>query len=410
MAKQKRSGTVLDQEAFPIVGWAGLSGPMLREKTLRDMRAAGFTVNMGGDDERDPVQLLDIAHKAGMQLLFQHKCLHVSDGQKLDDARRAEIRKLVRRIKDHPGLFMYSLRDEPWLPSLPLVAEVADIVREIDTYHCCYVNHFPPFGGWDAPTIEEFHRAARAQLKTEFLSYDHYAICVATQDELQAMAGKPWAFPQAHLRVKEDFYQCLDLFRRMSVDQGLPFWAFTNAVRHGYYPPATEGHIRFQLMSALAYGARGLQYFTYAYDGCMVRADGSTTETWELARKVNSDIHVMAAVLRQLRSIGVYHSGPLWPMTQLPPGDLLEVRGDPCMIGVFQDDGGMLYLMVVSKNPCDWSLVHIKMRKPLPIFELDVRDGCWAKPYPRQPDCQPLTLAPGEGRLIRIGGEGKSRF
>ncbi len=39
-----------------------------------------------------------------------------------------------------------------------------------------------------------------------------------------------------------------------------------------------------------------------------------------------------------------------------------------------------------------------------------VRDGSWAKPYPRRPENQPLTLAPGEGRLLRLGGEGQSRF
>ena len=40
----------------------------------------------------------------------------------------------------------------------------------------------------------------------------------------------------------------------------------------------------------------------------------------------------------------------------------------------------------------------------------DMRDGSWAKPYPRRPENQPLTLAPGEGRLLRFGGEGQSRF
>ena len=40
----------------------------------------------------------------------------------------------------------------------------------------------------------------------------------------------------------------------------------------------------------------------------------------------------------------------------------------------------------------------------------DMRDGSWAKPYPRRPENQPLTLAPGEGRLLRLGGEGQSRF
>lgn len=49
-------------------------------------------------------------------------------------------------------------------------------------------------------------------------------------------------------------------------------------------------HMRFRLMNNLAYGAQGLQYFIYARDNAMLRPDGSTAETWELARRINRDI------------------------------------------------------------------------------------------------------------------------
>ena len=83
---------------------------------------------------------------------------------------------------------------------------------------------------------------------------------------------------------------------------------------------------------------------------------------------------------------------------------------DPALFGVFRGADGLLNLLVVSKNPCAWSMLNLKPSRPEPIFEFDVRDGSWAKPYPRRPENQPLTLAPGEGRLLRFGGEGQSRF
>ena len=405
-----RIPTVLDEELFPIVGWAGLSGDMIRPDTMRDMRKAGFTVNMGGDPKRDPREVLDIAHQAGLRMILCDPVLHVEDDLDLNATRRSAVEALVNKVKDHPALYMYSLRDEPRLKALESLGRMATLIRSLDRKHPCYVNHHPPIGGREAATAEELLRKACLCMPPEFLSYDHYVMCVASQEELQAEAGAPWMFPEAHLRMKPDFYQCLQFFRNLSLVHRVPFWAFTNAIRHGSYPTPTEGQIRLQLMSALAYGARGLQYFTYAYDSAMVRPDGSTTDTWEIARRVNADILAMAPVLQKLESIGVYHHGPLWPMTERLPKDLLEIEGDAALVGVFRGPDGLTYLLVASKNPCAWSMHYLKPFAPNPFFEFDVRNGRWAKPFPRKPERQPLTLAPGEARLLRLGGEGESRF
>lgn len=407
---QKKVTTVLDEDMFPIVGWSGPSGDMIQPGIMRDMRKAGFTVNHGDAGKRDPIEILDITHQAGMRMIFNHPTLHVTDDTVLNDERRAAIETLVRRIKDHPALYMYSLRDEPRFKNMEMLGRVAEVVRQIDRHHPCYVNHHPPIGGREAATAEELLRLACKHMPPDFLSYDHYVMCVASQDELRAEAGAPWMFPEAHLRMKPDFYQCLQFFRGLAQVHHVPFWAFSNAVRHGSYPPPTEGQIRLQLMSALAYGALGLQYFTYAYDSAMVRPDGATTETWEMARRINADIHAMVPVLRKLESIGVYHTGPIWPMTERLPKDLMEIEGDPALVGVFRGTDGLVYLMVVSKNPCAWSMHYLKPFEPNAFYEFDVRNGAWAKPFPRKPERQPLTLAPGEARLLRLGGEGESRF
>jgi len=407
----RRPSTVLDEDMFPIVGWAGPSGDMIRLEIMRDMRKAGFTVNFGDAGSRDPIEVLDVVHQAGMRMIFNHPLLHVADDLVLTDERHSAVEALVRRIKDHPGLYMYSLRDEPRLKTMDPLGQMAEVVRQIDRYHPCYVNHHPPIGGRESATAEELLRLACKHMAPDFLSYDHYVMCVASQDELRAEEGAPWMFPEMNLRMKPDFYQCLQFFRGLAQVHHVPFWAFSNSVRHGSYPSPTEGQIRMQLMSALAYGAGGLQYFTYASDSAMVRPDGTTTQTWEMARRVNTDIHAMVPVLRKLESIGVYHTGPIWPMTERLPKDLLEIEGDPALVGVFRGrDDGLIYLMVASKTPCAWSMLYLKPFEPKPFFELDVRNGAWAKPFPRKPERQPLTLAPGEARLLRLGGEGESRF
>jgi len=250
--------------------------------------------------------------------------------------------------------------------------------------------------------------------KPRILSFDHYPVMVATEADLQANAGQANVFPQAKLLLKPDFFSCLEIVHAVSVATRIPFWAFTCSVRHGPYPTPTEGHLRFQLMSDLAYGARGLQYFTYAHDGAMVRPDGSVTETWELARRINRDVHAMAPVLSRLSNIGVFRTGPLWDGTRhlhrshLDP--LVECEGDPVTIGFFQDPKGLLYLMVVNGSPVDWSRVTLKVQVPRPedrLYVLDLASGDFRELWPANPRSQLVTLSPGEGRLFRVGGSGK---
>ncbi len=405
--------TILNESRFPIVGWAGPSGDVLRPDVMSGMTEAGFTVSHSSvaGDAHAVSRALDIAATAGIRLLLVHPAWHVSDDYRLDDARKDEVRTLVNAVKDHPGLYGYHLRDEPRYALLPLLAEVHTFMRELDPYHALYINHYPPIEGWGAPTAEAFWRRYVEITQPQFLSYDHYALTVATAAEVSAQAGQPNVFPAEKLIVKPDYFECLELLRNLSLAYRVPFWAFTCSVRHGPYPTPTEGHIRFQLMNNLAYGALGLQYFTYAHDGAMVQQDGSTTPTWDIARRVNRDVHLLAPIMRRLRNIGVFRTGQLWSGTRalgrshLAP--LVACDGDPVTIGFFQDDSDLLHLMVVNGNPCQWSRITLKVNVSKDkLYVFDYGDGLFRELWPPDPHNQMVSLAPGEGRLLKVGGEG----
>lgn len=405
---------VLDDPTFPIVGWAGPADAMIRPDVMAGMAEAGFTVShswvTGGLPEI--VRALDVAAASGVRLLLSHATYHVGDADPFDDAALAKVRDLVDAIKDHPGLYGYHLRDEPRFDQLPKLARVHAAILERDPSHLCYINHFPPIEGWGAPTAEAFWRRFIELVQPHLLSYDHYPITVAPRAEIEAQADKPNVFAHAGLIVKPDTFSCLELLRNLSAGSGLPFWAFTCSVRHGPYPTPTEGHMRWQLMNDLAYGARGLQYFTYAHDSAMVRPDGSTTETWALARRINADVHAMAPVLRTLRTVGVFRTGPLWAGTQPLPrfhaAGGLEATGDPVTIGVFLDGAEVLHLMVVNGSPVDWASLRLKVavtpEQRLTFFDLHA--NAFRELWPPDPHNQLITLAPGEGRLFRVAADG----
>jgi hypothetical protein len=407
---------ILEEGIFPIVGWAGPGGDLLRDDVMAGMAGAGFTVSHSAPHP-EPAKVekaLDLAHKHQVRLLLVHSAWHVGDDFKLTAARRKEIAKLVERVRQHPGLYGYHLRDEPSFGLLPLLAEVSDHIRGLDPYHLIYINHFPPIRGWGAPTAEWFWREYIRLARPTMLSFDHYPITVGTAEEVERGRDLPNVFPAHKIVVKPDYFECLDLLRWLSNLNNVPFWAFTCAVRHGPYPPPTEGHLRFQLFSDLAYGAKGLQYFTYAHDQAMVRPDGSTTQTWELARKINAEIHTWAPILRGLRNIGVCHNPPLWSGTRqlAPSGEPLgvEMEGDPATLGIFLGEEGRRYLMVVNANPCEWARLTLKVNvQEEKLFYVDPRDGVVRELWPPNPRAQLVVLAPGEARLFQVGGEGQGK-
>lgn len=416
---------VLDDPIFPIVGWAGPADEMIRPAVMSGMAEAGFNVSHSWvhGDLAALRRALDVAADSGVRLLLAHQSWHVGDAEQFGDRRMEEIAALVAALKDHPGLYGYYLRDEPHFDQLPKLARVHAFIGERDPDHLCYINHFPPIEGWGAPTAEAFWRRYIELTQPQVLSFDHYPITVASQAALAAQVDAPNAFPAAHLLVKPDFFSCLDLLRTLSNGTGLPFWAFTCAVRHGPYPMPTEGHLRFQLMNNLAYGARGLQYFTYAHNGALIGPDGTPTPTWALAKRINAEIHALAPVLRSLRNIGVFRSGPLWAGTQPPHrshrSPLLDCDGDPVTLGVFLDQVERLHLWVVNGSPVDWASVRIKLdvdpqAQRLYVFDMNAlnpeapstKQNGFRELWPADPRDQLVTLAPGEGRLFKLDSRG----
>jgi len=403
-ADYKKADYILDDpETLPIMGWIGPQKEMIRNDVMCAMSEAGFNISLSQPSEGKLLEALDVAHAAGVRLMlmcgFDLGRMNQKDGKdyKLTTAQKKNIRKTVDMVKDHPGLYGYHIHDEPAHADLDWIAASIREIEELDSYHVCYVNHNAPViqGAYGAGTQEVLWRDYIKKVRPRFLSFDHYPIEQKPRDFVASLGScAPNAF--GNIVVKPDYFAVLDFARWFSVLSELPLWAFTCSVPHWSYPQPTEGHIRFQLMCDLAYGSRGLQYFTYFGDKALCRSDGSTTETWEIARKVNRDIHILWKKLKGLRSIGVRHTGPLWAGVQPPmpwPAeqwgmDHLGLRykciGDPAVLGLFDDEEGNMYVLAVNRNPVESGTISLDP-------SLDDR-----VPHKWHP------LQPGEGRLFKL--------
>jgi len=399
--------TVLDEGVFPIMSWAGPSGDMIRPDIMQDLAEAGFTISHSSPNKGERLRALDIAADAGLRVMLCDKAWGIGDDFKLTAARKRDMKKAVEEVRGHPALYGYYLRDEPSFGAFQPIAKAMEFMRELDPYHVHYVNHFPiRQTGWGAGSMEVFWRKFIEMCKPTLLSWDLYCIEVISGEQIEKEgADKPWVFAKDRIWVKPWYFENLEMVRTFGLDYGLPFWAFTMSVRHYAYPTPTEGHFRFQLMNDLAYGARGLQYFTYMG---MLDRDGKPTETWQYAKKINNEIQGWASVLQKLTSTNVYHTGPIWSGTRAMRPDQLAFDsshlsvacdGDPVTIGFFRDDRDVLFLLIVNKNPCDWARVTLHIR----VHEDKVAP---AKGKKRMGEIGPVEIMPGTGQPARPGPPG----
>jgi hypothetical protein len=51
--------------------------------------------------------------------------------------------------------------------------------------------------------------------------------------------------------------------RKIALEKRIPFWNIVLVTQHGGYRNLTEPELRFEAMQTLAFGARGLLWFTY---------------------------------------------------------------------------------------------------------------------------------------------------
>lgn len=326
---------------IPIMTWPGPDASLLTPAAMRLVAGAGFSVNMsflGG--RRANLQALDLAGAAGLRLMIQDDRISklVEDpGLPLD-----VLAGVAADYKDHPAFFGYFVTDEPNAARFGRLAAIVRRLEELDPGHPAYINLFPTYANGQqlgAPTYEDYVGRFLDTVRPPFLSFDHYPLTVSG--------------------LHSDYYRNLEIVRQQAIEHGLDPWAFALATPHAVYLPPTAGRLRFQLWSDIAYGAKGLQYFTFAtptdtdYDwGCgLMDRQGRPGPAYSLAGEVNAEIRSVESLILRWRSAAVYHSEPV-PEGARPlagEGPVLSAEGAPLVIGVFSD-GPVRYVIFVNRD------------------------------------------------------------
>lgn len=196
-------------------------------------------------------------------------------------------------------------------------AQVAELVQEVK-------NHPAVLGYYlrDEPTT---------------LSYDNYSLLEGGQ-------------------LRDGYFANLESMRKAGVKHKLPFWNIVLAVSHFNYREMSPADARFQAYTSLAYGVRGLAWFTYFtpaignYRAGAIDQFGNETPTWAVMQNVNLQIGKLGPTLLKLTSDRVYHFGEVSADCTGPDDkSLVKAIEGPMLVGDFTHQDVARYVMIVNK-------------------------------------------------------------
>ncbi len=389
---------------FPLSYWFG---PPLEEMTperYREIADCGFTIAAPppGSSMGVNLQHLDLCHEAGITgLVGDHRLVRERNAIALDHCPgwQQEAARAVQDYRDHPALYGYYIGDEPHRQDFADLAQMCHLVHRLDPTHSAYINLYPTYAAPHLPgsahdqlgtaTYEEHVATFQRMIRPHLLSYDHYAL-----------------FDDGSLRP--EYFENLAIIRRQALAAHIPFWQTILLTPHFRYRDPDEADLRWQAYTTLAYGRRGLAYFTYwtpvhaNYRNAIIDPFGARTSHYACVRRINRELQALGPTLLALSSQRVVHAHDVPPDTQ---GIVRGIAGGSCVVGEFGGADGTPYVLIVNNDRAHAAQLRVEVSRGTEVLEVSRRTGA-VSPLQEEGRSRDgaleIWLAPGDGRLFRV--------
>ena len=394
------------QKQFIITFWCP---PPATESELANVAAEHFNLTWV------PVEGLDVAAKYGLRAMLTSDLLNPAT---LDDgAKRAQLDALIEKVKNHSAMEAYFITDEPGAGAFPGLGKLVEYLRERDPAHPAYINLYPTYANESQLGVTA-DAAERAKV-----GYPQNFAGVGTSDKtvlayrehlkkfLEIVKPDLISYDHYHFMKESDggqYFLNLALIRDAAIESGKPFVNIIQACTiEKVWRLPNPAETRFLVYTTMAYGARGISYFTYwgpeSYGG--LYRDGKPSPMVKEIAALNAEITQFGPTLMELESTAVYHTAPLPYGTQLVPADSpVQFTGSgEFVLGLFGRSGKTTAFMVVNRSHKQEAEASVKVSIPgSKLQELDRTTGKWSDVQSLEASREvKIKLAPGDGRLFR---------
>jgi hypothetical protein len=257
-----------------FVGGSGAAGTNAAV-VLAEFVEAGFTHSWAAfTGLPDDQVMLDAASAAGVKIIVKQQAKPVSAVD------------VARRFKNHPALAGYMLMDEPSTADFPALAKMAREVLALDAEKLVLVNLYPTYATKEQLGIKPFAEYTDyvykflSEVPVNLLSYDFY--------------------PIMRLELLPDWHQNLNVGYEAARKCKIPLWVWIASAGMELTPDPTIGSLRLQAYNNLAYGATGIEHFTYHNHSWMraacIERDSSRSPTFDLVKQLHRELQAQAGV------------------------------------------------------------------------------------------------------------------
>jgi hypothetical protein len=333
--------------------------------------------------------LLGQVQQQGMKCFVTDPLIQIRGGETLStDEITSRVADIVKRTASHPALFGYHLLDEPKPDLFPVIAKWTTAFEQKAPGSIAYTNLFPNYSKTPGPggPFEDYLTTFIRVAKPKAFSYDHYAL-------------------MENGTLREAYFPNLEAARAVSLRTSTPFWHVVLGNAHFNYMEPTAASMRFQAYTTLAYGARGIGWFTFTsrergnYRCTSVDAYGRRTPTFDYLRDANLQLHRLAPTLAHAKSVAVYHTPvvPRYCRGIESSKFLSRVKGGQLLIGEFENGETTRAVLVVNTSLTSSTSYAITPKEKSTLEKVSATTG-EVIPFSAENN----WLAPGQGMLLLL--------
>lgn len=363
---------------FPIVASYAFYQPFINDQQFEWVKEAGFNILRKSLNYDEIDKCLKLAAKHDVYVMVAP--WDINDPDKTAD--------IVARYKDCQNVWGYAVADEPNASQFSNLRIVMNQIAKLDSGRNGYINLLPDLSekSLQAKNYENYLEEYITEVNPPFLSFDSYPVRMDKKD---------------HYYIVEDYFKTIEKVAAAARDSSRPFWSYILSNQHAFYPAPKEDLIRFQVFMALAYGAQGLNYFTYLmpdfdkgkneFSVAPIDWNGNRTETWYMVKNVNNEVQALRDVFLGAEVEMIGHTGRTTigasKLKKLPMIiKKLKSKGEGLIVSELKN-GSNRYVLIVNKELNDSVPVIMHSKKVLTrIFGNGAR-----KPY----HSEGFTLPPG---------------
>lgn len=340
---------------IPVMSWGGIAQSEISVDNYKKLKEVGVNIDIAFFQNADLIaKALDVAEKAGIKLMIS--CPEL----------KTEPEKTANRFKNHPALEGYYLGDEPGRPLFEELGELNKRLKSADDKHYSFVNLYPNINSnrskFGTKDYMEYVNVFDSIFPAPYLSFDFY--------------------PVVDGGIHPRWYENMEFYVKKYQTENRPFWAFALTTSYlaysddspqpslndfyqlynTYQPEKTFVHdiptlaeLRLQIFVNLAYGAQGIEYWSFRGFGSPLDAQGKRTVVYDRLQKISNEIQNYSGVFLGAKVVSVRQTGLNIPdgttrVTQLPaPIKLLETIGEGAVVSVLENNGNS-FLVIVNRD------------------------------------------------------------